>query len=257
MQDNGAGLSLNLKVPRDCSVPDRNRKTNCHYHVEGRPTRASEALPYQVRCPGVERLQDLRPNCELHWYVGLLRNVVPCSAYVALFFIGLLIPVYAVALFTPTIVKELGFSAANAQLLSIPPFVAGCIATIAVGVYSDKFNSRGPFIIGGSLISMIGYIILYTQTQPGVSYFGACLAAVGVYPTIAIALAWAGSAVGGDIRKGVTIAMVIGIGNLGGVCASFIYLKAPRFHVGHGTCMGFLGLSYVNLVYLLSILPVG
>jgi len=70
-----------------------------------------------------------------------------------------------------------------------------------------------------------------------------------VYPTIAVALAWAGSAVGGDIRKGVTLAMVIGIGNLGGVCSSFIYLKAPRFHVGHGTCMGFLGLSILMSLF--------
>lgn len=90
---------------------------------------------------------------------------------------------------------------------------------------------------------MVGYIILYVQDRPGVSYFGSILAAVGVYPTIAVALAWAGSAAGGDIRKGVTLAMVIGVGNLGGICSSFIYLKPPRFFVGHGTCMGFLGLS--------------
>lgn len=46
-------------------------------------------------------------------------------------YIGLLIPVYSISLFTPTIVRGLGYSAANAQLLTIPPFVAGCIATIA------------------------------------------------------------------------------------------------------------------------------
>ncbi|KAF9449671.1 MFS general substrate transporter [Macrolepiota fuliginosa MF-IS2] len=164
-------------------------------------------------------------------------------------YIGLLIPVYATALFTPTIVNQLGYSAANAQLLSVPPFVAGCIITILFGLSSDRFNRRGPFIISGCIVSLIGYIILYTQTRPGVSYGGAVLAAVGVYPTIAIALAWAGSAAGGDIRKGVTLAMVIGIGNLGGVCSSFIYLKPPRFHVGHGTCMGFLGLAIVMSLF--------
>lgn len=59
-------------------------------------------------------------------------------------------------------------------------------------------------MIGGAFVSLIGYIILYTQTVPGVAYFGAILAAVGVYPTIAVDLAWAGSAAGGDIRKGRT-----------------------------------------------------
>lgn len=36
-------------------------------------------------------------------------------------YIGILIPVYAIALFTPTIVNQLGYSAANAQLLTVPP----------------------------------------------------------------------------------------------------------------------------------------
>ena len=63
---------------------------------------------------------------------------------------------------------------------------------------------------------MIGYIILYTQTSAGASYAGAVLTAVGVYPCIAVVLAWAGSAAGGDTFKGVVLATVIGIGNLGG-----------------------------------------
>lgn len=158
-------------------------------------------------------------------------------------YMGLLIPVYAISLFTPTIINKLGFSSANAQLLTIPPFAAGCIATIAVGIYSDKLNLRGPFVIAGALVSLIGYIVLYTQSAPGVSYFGAILAAVGVFPTIAVDLAWAGSAAGGDTCKGVVLALVIGLGNLGGICSSFIYITPPRFHIGHGTIMGWLSLS--------------
>ncbi|KAF8843026.1 hypothetical protein BDN67DRAFT_1009300 [Paxillus ammoniavirescens] len=37
--------------------------------------------------------------------------------------------------------------------------------------------------------------------------------------------------------------MVIGLGNLGGICSSFIYIDPPRFHIGHGTIMGWLTLS--------------
>lgn len=43
---------------------------------------------------------------------------------------GLLIPVYAISLFTPTIVNELGFDAAISQLLTVPPFFCGCVATL-------------------------------------------------------------------------------------------------------------------------------
>jgi len=158
---------------------------------------------------------------------------------------GLLLTVYAIALFIPTIVNELGFTAAQAQLLTVPIFVAGCITTVLFGWISDRYVSRGPVLIGSILLSMIGFIVLYTQTKAGVAYAGAVLAAMGAYPTIAIDLAWAGSASGGDVRKGVLLAMVVGTGNMGGVCSSFVYITPPRFHIGHGTILGWLGLSVV------------
>ncbi|KAG2369027.1 major facilitator superfamily domain-containing protein [Suillus spraguei] len=163
--------------------------------------------------------------------------------------LGLIVPGYAIALFSPTIINELGYTAANAQLLSVPPFVAGFISTIVVGIYSDKHNLRGPYIIGGALVSLAGYIILYCSVRAGPSYAGACLAAAGTYPAIPIILAWAGSNAGGDLKRGVVLAMVIGISNLGGVCSSFIYIYPPHFHLGHGTIMGFLSLSYVLVVF--------
>ncbi|KAG1821029.1 uncharacterized protein BJ212DRAFT_1297483 [Suillus subaureus] len=128
----------------------------------------------------------------------------------------LLVPGYAIALFSPTIINELGYSAANDQLHIVPPFVAGAIATIIVGIYSGKHNLRGSFIIG--------------------AYERACrsselsLAAAGNYPTVLVILTWAGSNAGGDLKRGVVLAMVIGINNLGSVCSSFIYIDPPRFH---------------------------
>jgi len=188
-----------------------------------------------------EDAQDLATHYDRKFVWQAMRDY---RTYVQIgIYIGLLIPVYAIALFTPTIVQELGFTAAQAQLLTIPPFVGGCIATILVGYLSDKYNLRGPFIIGSCLVALVGYLVLYTQTAPGAGYAGAVLAAVGVYPTIAVDLAWAGSIAGGDVRRATVIAMVIGLGNLGGICSSFIYITPPFFHIGHGTIMGWLGLS--------------
>jgi MFS family permease len=129
---------------------------------------------------------------------------------------SILIPGNAIALFTPTIVNELGYSAANAQLLTVPPFVAGCICTILVGIYSDKYQLRGPVVIAGAFVSLVGFIVLYTQKAAGEGYAGAVLATVGVFPTISVSIAWAGGNAGGDLKRGVVIAMVIGLGTLGG-----------------------------------------
>jgi hypothetical protein len=130
------------------------------------------------------------------------------------------VPIYAIALFTPTIIHELGYSAAKAQLLSVLPFAVGGFFTILVGIYSDKYQIRGPVIAGGAFISLIGYIVLYTQKAPGIGYAGALLAAAGVFPTVAVDLAWVGGNAGGDLKLGVVIAMVIGLGNLGGLVSS-------------------------------------
>ncbi|KAF8333756.1 major facilitator superfamily domain-containing protein [Amanita rubescens] len=130
------------------------------------------------------------------------------------------------------------YSAANAQLLSIPPYVVACIFAMSVAYVSDKYNLRGPFVIGGSVVSLVGFIILITQTKPVVGYVGSIVAVTGHFSTVGIGLAWAGSIAGGDVRKGVTLALVITMGNLGGVCSSFIYLQPPRFFMGHGICIG-------------------
>lgn len=169
----------------------------------------------------LQALRDYKSYVQVGIYIGY---VSPSSL---LFFLSqrdgsnsmsrLLVPVYAISLFTPTIINELGYSAANAQLLSVPPFVCGCIFTILVGMFSDKHKLRGPYVIGGAFVSLVGYIVLYTQHSASASYAGTVLAAVGVFPTIAVDLAWSSSNAGGDTKRGVVLAMVIGLGNLGGL----------------------------------------
>ncbi|KAH8982697.1 MFS general substrate transporter [Lactarius akahatsu] len=160
-------------------------------------------------------------------------------------FMCIAITVYAIALFTPTIVFGLGFSAANAQLLSAPPFVCGSILSLVVGIYSDRVNLRGPFVVAGAIVSLIGYIIAYTTSAPGPGYVAAVIAASGSIPLVPISLVWAAGNSGGNMKRGVVLAMVIGLGNLGGICSSFIYYQPPRFHKGHGTVMGCLSTSIV------------
>ncbi|KAG8879740.1 hypothetical protein FRB97_001486 [Tulasnella sp. 331] len=162
-------------------------------------------------------------------------------------YLGLLIPLYAFSLFLPTIIKGLGYSSTRAQLLSVPPYIGGCIMTILGGWYSDKYRMRGPFIIGFASIAIIGYAILLGTKSSGAGYAGAFIAALEVYPTIPVLVSWAGSNVGGDLKRGVAMALVIGIGNLGGVCSSFIYIadQSPRYPTGHGTVIGVLVMAIV------------
>nr|VWP00563.1 Uncharacterized protein [Ganoderma boninense] len=98
---------------------------------------------------------------------------------------SLIVPGYALALFLPTIITRLGFSASTAQLLSVPPNAAGCVTTVLAGVLSDRVHTRGPFILAGSLVALAGYAILFATTDPWVGYTGTILVACGVFPSIA------------------------------------------------------------------------
>lgn len=42
-------------------------------------------------------------------------------------YVGLNVALASYAVFAPTIIRDLGFSALNAQLLSIPPYAAACV----------------------------------------------------------------------------------------------------------------------------------
>ena len=191
------------------------------------------------------------------------------------------IPAYAFVLLLPTIIAELGFASSTAQLLSVPPNAIGCILTIVSGILSDRFRARGPFVLVGSVSVLVGYVILFATESPGAGYAGTMVAACGLFPSVALTIAWAGGNAGGDVKKAVVIAMIIGVGNLGGyvvflvpvvliglidtdtalriarsVASSFIYRPqdSPRYYPGHATAIACLCVAYVipgfALVYL-------
>jgi hypothetical protein len=63
---------------------------------------------------------------------------------------------------------------------------------------------------------MIGYVIAYVTSKPWPGYAAAIIAASGVYPAIAVMIAWAGGNSGGDMKRGIVLALVAGISNLVG-----------------------------------------
>lgn len=92
--------------------------------------------------------------------------------------------------FLPTILKEMGFTAINAQGLTAPPFFASFLCTIATTWVADRLQQRGLMIAGLSAIGGVGYILCATCESVGVRYFGVFLAACGVFPSIANILPW-------------------------------------------------------------------
>jgi MFS family permease len=146
----------------------------------------------------------------------------------------------------PTIIKNLGYSAANAQLLTIPPYALATILTFSTAVISEKVGRRAPFIIGAALVAIIGYCILLGNTdpthKPGVSYAGVFFAAAGIYPAVALTLSWPAVNVSGQTKRAVACGLQITIGNLGAVIGTQLYRSEdpPRYIVGHSVALAYL-----------------
>ncbi|OGE50220.1 hypothetical protein PENARI_c018G00842 [Penicillium arizonense] len=99
---------------------------------------------------------------------------------------GMACSVYALSLFLPTIIKGLGYSAALAQLLTIPVYAAATISCILVGYYSDKTGQRSFFTFACYTAVFVGFLIAVAPARfiPGLTYAGCFIAACGMYPAI-------------------------------------------------------------------------
>ena len=66
--------------------------------------------------------------------------------------------------------------------MTVPPNICGFVAILVLSAWSDAVKARGPFIVGGCILAIAGYIMLLVAESPAVKYGGTFLIAIGVYP---------------------------------------------------------------------------
>ncbi|TRX93557.1 hypothetical protein FHL15_005529 [Xylaria flabelliformis] len=170
------------------------------------------------------------------------------------------LPLYTLSLFLPTIITNLGYTAATAQLLTVPPYAFAFGTTVAVAVLSERLAKRAVFIAGSAVFAAIGYSILLGNTnpvaRPGVSYVAVFFAAGGIYPATALVLSWPTINVSGQTKRAIATAMQISIGNVGAVLGTQLYRShdGPRFIVGHSFALGYLLANAIVVTILALIL---
>lgn len=183
------------------------------------------------------------------------------------------LPLYTLSLFLPTIIKSLGYTSGEAQLLTVPPYALATILTVIVATISERTGKRAPFIIAAVLVAIIGYAILLGNSDtvthvsakgvktvsiahPGISYLGTFFCTAGIYPATALVLSWPAVNVSGATKRATAGGMQITIGNLGAVIGTQLYRSGdtPKFVRGHATAMGYLGANVVVCVVLWVVL---
>ncbi|KAJ5930445.1 hypothetical protein N7466_005938, partial [Penicillium verhagenii] len=180
-------------------------------------------------------------------YMEIFKTWFHCIGYW-----GVAVAVYALSLFLPTIISGLGYSAAIAQLLTIPIYAAATISCILVGYFADKTGQRSFFAFGCYAAIVVGYLIAVVPPTflPGLTYAGCFIAACGIYPAIPGLLALSSNNWAPNAKRAVGMAIQMGFGTMGGAAASNFYRStdAPRYRLGHTLVLVFAGLGLVTMV---------
>lgn len=197
-------------------------------------------------------------------------------------FWGCSIGTYGFTATVPTVVKDLGYSNANAQLMTIPIYVAATFATVGVAWWSDRIQQRTPFLMGGFAVACVGFIgelAIPHPRLPGVTYFFLFLVAIGLYCPFTCVVTLVGNNLAPSSKRAVGMALLISVGNvsqypfllfwisrrqnrtltffinhfqMGGICGSNIYFaaEAPKYPTGFGVCLAICFLSIVAAIIL-------
>lgn len=161
-----------------------------------------------------------------------------------LMFFGIVNTNYATNFFIPTILKELGYSSAEAQVHSIPIYVVAAFFCLGTCYTSDRLKHRYGFVMFGVLFGFIGFVILLAQhgLSTGVKYMALFFIVSAGYIVQPISVSWLMNNVSGHYKRAFASAAQIGWGNAGGIVASNIFItsQAPYYQVGYGVSLALL-----------------
>nr|CAG8602736.1 4554_t:CDS:2 [Entrophospora candida] len=151
----------------------------------------------------------------------------------------------SVLLFTPTIIKEMGFDSIKSQALSAPPFVLAAIALSFNTWLSNRNNDRGFHIIGPDLIAAIGLVLIISIKENIVTrYVIMCIVIACLLSYLAVFISWMATNIAGQYKRAVGLAIISTVGEVGGVIAGQIY-RPDSVLRGHVIMISFLCLHII------------
>lgn len=119
---------------------------------------------------------------------------------------------------------------------------------MSVAYANYRLRIRAPFIIGGGFVAIVGYIVLITSKTVGGKYTAVFLCAGGIYPALAILLAWPSENLMGQTFRATALAMVISLGNCGAIIGTQLY-RVPLGNIANKGYRVSYGLTIVWLFF--------
>lgn len=131
------------------------------------------------------------PGAKIRWKEVLPSLKQPLLYVYTVLLLGTQCSLSGLSSFLPAIVKSMGYSSSHAQLMTVPVYAIACVSTLFFTHMSDRTRMRGPWLIFLASISLIGLVMLNTiKHNNAARYAGACLAGMGMYPSVMIIVTW-------------------------------------------------------------------
>jgi hypothetical protein len=131
------------------------------------------------------------PDAKIRWKEVLPAFKSPMLYGYTLLLISVQICLSGLASFLPALVKTMGYSAVQAQLMTVPVYAVAFVSTLFFTNMTDRTSMRGPWLVFLASVSTIGLTILVAvKTNHAARYAGICLAAMGMYPSVMIITTW-------------------------------------------------------------------
>ncbi|KAL4870868.1 hypothetical protein BDV12DRAFT_207264 [Aspergillus spectabilis] len=144
---------------------------------------------------------------------------------------------FSFSLFLPSIIQSLGYTANEAQLLSVPPYAVASIVGVAVACLSDRLRVRGILILFSLPLAIIGYALI-ARVESNVTKYGLTfLMASGIYGSVPPLLVWTLNNSAGHYKR-----------------ATAGTMQKPSYRKSHTIILGVL--CYAWIAVLLNILHV-
>lgn len=158
----------------------------------------------------------------------------------ALLFFCSTIQAYSVGFYLPIILeKEIGFSKAQSQALSTPPYLCAMLLMFAQGVFSDRFRLRAPVLYFNACLGALGLSLMCWTRVPGVQYLGAVMVTSSASANIPGVMVYQATNVRGTWKRSFCSASLISFGGTGGIAGSLVFRSqdAPRYLPGICACL--------------------
>jgi len=152
--------------------------------------------------PGATRAEDVALwRVLVDWRIHLLSLVFFCADVTAA----------SVSAFSPTILTELGWQSRQAQVMTMPIWVAGIAATFAVTGLATRLDLRWPFMLACVAAQLAGWAVMRAYVPAAsVRYAALFLMSAGTFPQFAMSLGWLSANLRGRKYLAVGMAWVSG-----------------------------------------------